>query len=268
MAFEVNNGTITDFSTANIRYSNGSSNCSLSIDNGKIICSLAENAEWAFNSYSSITISNLKDSEGAPVAESSANFNIGIQTYLSADFNSIKANADLVFNVNGSTITSLTNANVTFTGADVSGNLQVDNGKVVYKLSNNALYLFDSNVTINISGLKDSNGVTVANLSHRFSINSQTEIEGFTKSENLGDNILFTNSCGFTDWNISNAAIVFDNANVSGSLAVENRKLIYKLNDGNSYPHSTRVTGKISGIIDMVYHHNLVCRSHYLIQLL
>ena len=250
LTFIVENGTITDISTARISYSNGNIDCSLSLNNGNIICSLAENDQWVFNSNSTITISNLKDSEGAPVAESSANFNIGAQTYLSCNSTSIKANSDLVFTVNGTNITSLTNANVSFTGANVSGNLQLDNGKIVYRLANNSLYPFGSNITIDISGLKDSNGVTVADLSQSFYVDSQTEIEDFTKSENLGDNILFTHSSGFTGWNISNAAIAFDNANVSGSLAVENRKLIYKLNDGYYYPHSIRVTGRISGIKD------------------
>ncbi len=250
LSFTVNNGSITDLSTANIGYSGGSINCSLSFNNGNILCSLGENAQWAFDSNSTITISDLKDTEGAPVADSEADFYIGSQPYLSCDNSSIKANGDLVFALNGSTITSLTNANVSFTGANVNGNLQLVNGKVVYKLANNSLYPFGSNGTIKISGLKDSNGVTIANLSQDFYTEAQTEIDSFTKSENLRDNISLSYSGGFTGWNVSNATAVFDNANVSGTFSIENGKILYKLNTGYNYPPSTTVTGKISGIKD------------------
>ncbi|MBP5470916.1 MAG: Ig-like domain-containing protein [Candidatus Riflebacteria bacterium] len=246
LAFTVNNGTITDLSTANISYSGGSINCSLNSNNGNIICNLGENAQWAFNSYLSITISNLKDSEGAPVANSTANFNIGAQPYLAFYETYINANDDLVFTPIGSTITSLSNATVTFTGATVSGNLELVDGKVVYKLADNSFYPFASIIGIHIRGLKDSNGVTVADVDQGFNTEAQPCIGGYTKSENLLDDIVFSGN--YSDWNVSGATAVFDNANVSGSFSIENGKILYKLNTGYNYPHSTTVTGKIKGI--------------------
>ncbi|MBQ3643259.1 MAG: hypothetical protein II961_01565 [Candidatus Riflebacteria bacterium] len=246
LAFTVANGSITDLSTANISYSGGSINCSLSSNNGNVICSLGENAQWTFNSSLSITISNLKDSEGAPVANSIANFNIGAQPYLAFYETYINANDDLVFTPIGSTITSLSNATVTFTGATVSGNLELVDGKVVYKLADNSFYPFASIIGIHIRGLKDSNGVTVADVDQGFNTEAQPCIGGYTKSENLLDDIVFSGN--YSDWNVSGATAVFDNANVSGTFSIENGKILYKLNTGYNYPPSTRVTGKIKGI--------------------
>ena len=160
--------------------------------------------------------------------------------------------SDVRFKINGGTITDVSKAKVSLSCNNVSGKLSVEGNYLVYKLDIGSQWPFGTNVTINLSNLTDVKNARVNDVSASFLVTNQCEITKLNNKTDLTTTLDFNTSYGneTARFDISEARIQFDNANVRGRFYIENQSIVYRLDDGQIYPVATKVKGSLSGIKD------------------
>lgn len=156
------------------------------------------------------------------------------------------------FKVNGGTITDVSKAKVTLSCNNVSGKLGVEGNYIIYKLDSGFQWPFGTNVTIKLSELTDIKNARVNDVSATFLVTNQCEISKLNNKTDLTTTLSFNTTYGndTAKFDISEAKIQFENANVSGKFSFGNQSIVFTLDEGQIYPVETKVKGSLTGIKD------------------